>query len=58
MKASKLIEELQKLISEHGDLDVLVPEEQYGPLAIEYIKYDENPHYTGEEPPAFVIRSV
>jgi hypothetical protein len=32
MKASKLIEELQKLIAQHGDLDIYIDGEMLGDL--------------------------
>ena len=35
MKASKLIEELQKLISESGDLEVLADDDRFGDYPIE-----------------------
>jgi hypothetical protein len=58
MKATKLVEELQKLISEHGDLDVLSNDNEWSGVLISSISYDEKLNKYESEVPAFVIRLV
>lgn len=54
MKASELVNRLQEMISQHGDLDIFVEDwqEQYQqPGSFDSIDVDEN------DPPAFIVRA-
>ncbi len=55
MRAKELIQEIQKLIEEHGDVEVFVSDSEYGPDEISIVEYSPETHplCITTYPPAF-----